>query len=401
MRGTAKVTALCAVAVVAVVGGIQAANAGHKAKKPIVIGMPIAATGFIAPFDDAQKAGAVLAVKQINAGGGVLGRPLKLIFADTKSDIVQGTNAADEVISQGAQFLVPTFDYTYGGNAAREGQKKGIISITGAGDSRFGLKGIGDLVFNVVRDTQPGASAATFAAKVKKWRRAYILGDTSIAVETKEVDSFNYTWQKLGGSIAGRDAFLNTDASVATQIARIKQAASNADFLLLASYPPGGVSALKQIRAAGITLPVILSGTFDGTGWTGAVSMSDLKDVYVNSGGLTTPNADPDPTVRRIMNDYVKANGAPPTNGTATLIGYSSIQAFAIAIGKAKSTNTAKVKVQLERFRSVPLAHGAVTWTPKCHVTLSYSNPYYVYTTPTTEKFVARVTPGILKPSLC
>ena len=81
-----------------VLGLIAAASLGlgqHAAadEEPIVIGAAVALSGFIAPYDDGPQKAAQLAVKVINERGGVLGRQIEMVFADTKSDIAHGANA--------------------------------------------------------------------------------------------------------------------------------------------------------------------------------------------------------------------------------------------------------------------------------------------------------------------
>src|SRR5438445_8219921 len=78
--------------------------------KPVIIGAAIAQTGFIAPYDTDPARAAEMAIKKINAEGGVLGRPLKMIYSDTKSDIPRGGVAASDVLDQGAEIVIVTGD---------------------------------------------------------------------------------------------------------------------------------------------------------------------------------------------------------------------------------------------------------------------------------------------------
>ena len=55
-----------------------------------------------------------------------------------------------------------------------------------------------------------------------------------------------------GAGIVGSDTFKNDDASIASQITRIKALPKEPDAIMLCSYAPGGASAVRQIRAAGI-----------------------------------------------------------------------------------------------------------------------------------------------------
>ena len=75
-------------------------------------------------------------------------RPLKIISADTKSDLGLIAGVANSLLDQGADVMIPTLDYDFGGPSARAANARKIPAISLAGDSRFGLQGIGKYLFN-------------------------------------------------------------------------------------------------------------------------------------------------------------------------------------------------------------------------------------------------------------
>lgn len=392
-----RVVGLCAAALIA--GGLTGAATAstHASKAPIVIGMPIALSGPINFFDGPQLMGAQIAVKQINARGGLLGgRKLKIVTADTKSDIAQSTNAALDVIRKGAQFVIPTLDYDFGGPAARVAQQRRLIAISGAGDPRFGVKGIGSHVFNVfAAGPVEGAVAATFAYKTRGWRRAFVLTDTSLNYSKSFGQYLKTSWTGQGGEVVGEDTFVNSDPSIATQVANIK--ASKAQFIFLSSYPPGGVSAIKQIRGAGVTLPIVAGVPFDGTFFL--PGLPAVKDLYVVGAGITT-GGDPNPARRAFFRAYYLANSNKPAPlALQSLIGYSSVQAIATGIERAGTTSIPQVLAQMNKFRNVPLTIGSTTWTPTCHIS-PYSMVIKTFRNGR-EVFVAQPKPAAIPPAIC
>ena len=129
-------------------GGGSASPNKDLQGKPIVIAMPLALTGIISFYDTPNLAGAQIAVDQINKKGGVLKRPLKIISADTKSDLGLIAGVANSLLDKGADVMIPTLDYDFGGPSARAANARKIPAISEAGDSRFGLQGIGRYLFN-------------------------------------------------------------------------------------------------------------------------------------------------------------------------------------------------------------------------------------------------------------
>ncbi|GGO97170.1 ABC transporter substrate-binding protein [Wenjunlia tyrosinilytica] len=364
-----KVRAAALLGVIALAAtGCGATSPAKQDTGPIVIGMPIALSGLASGLDGPFHTGAQLAVDDINASGGVLGRRLRIVSADAKSDPAQSATAAQTVINQGAKFILPTVDYDLGGPAARLAQSKGLVSMTLAGDPRFGMLGVGSLAFNIGSGgPTEGASAASFAWS-RGWRRPYLLEDTSLAYSQSFCQFFRHSWKTISGARAASipsDSFLNGDPSIASQITRLKAARPRPDFVVLCSYPPGGAAAVKQLRAAGINVPVVGGVAFDGTFWLPTVPKE--RNFYAMGGGVIT-GTDPEPMRAKVFSEYRAKTGKAPVNGIWALSGYSSIQALAKAITAAKSTKSTAVAAQLERFHDEPLAIGPTTWTAQCHV---------------------------------
>ena len=59
-----------------------------------------------------------------------------------------------------------------------------------------------------------------------------------------------------GASIVGSDTFKNDDASIASQITRIKELAEEPDVIMLCSVMPGAAAAVRQILGAGTKIAV-------------------------------------------------------------------------------------------------------------------------------------------------
>ena len=96
----------------------------------------------------------------------------------------------------------------------------------------------------------------------------------------------------MGGKIVGRDTFKNDDPSIATQITRLRALNPAPDVITLCSYTPGGASAVRQIRAAGINTPIASDNAMDGGYWLSAVP--DLNNFYYASLGSVV-GGDPRP----------------------------------------------------------------------------------------------------------
>ncbi len=398
MRGTlARRSALIALAASAVVigacGSSDSGSATSDNGKEIVVGAAIAQTGVLNFTDVPGSKGAEVAVKDINAKGGVDGKKLKLIVADTKSDRAIGPQAALELINKGAQVLIVSCDFDYGSPAALAAQSKGIVSMSlCAGEPRFGPEGIGKLAFSAgVATNGEGAAGAQFAYKDKGWRTAYTLLDPTLVYDKYWVFAFQDAFKKLGGTVVGQDTFENADASIASQITRLRNQSPAPDVIAMCSYPPGGASAIKQIRAAGIDTPIVACVGMDGDYWAKAVP--GLSNVYQTAYGSIT-GRDSNQAANRIQRAVVRAGTKPLTSHF--LEGYTSVELIVRGLqADGGSTDGKKLAAAMETFTDLPVTLGKVTFNGRYHVPLkrevainSVENGKTVFVTRVTPVFV-------------
>lgn len=377
--------------------GAGSSDASGIPAGPITIGMPIALSGPINLYDGDMLVGAKAEVAAINKAGGVDGHMLKIVTADTKSDIAQGGAAALKVIQQGAQFIIPTLDYNFGGGAARAAMAHHLIAISAASDPRFGLS-IGPSMFNLYGGSPNESSVLAAFAKSKGYKTVYELEDSSTAVDTSDCNDFKEVAPKLGIKVDSGETFAQADTSIATQVTAIRSAQSKISAVLLCSYPPGGSSALRQLRAGGITVPVLLTQPFDGNAWESGVP--NMGQVYIASLGVITAGEDKDPTTAAVFDAAAKYSGKPNVFSQGILTGWSAIQAIADGVKATNSVNTAKITQLFESWKNQPLGIGKTTWTSSCHVAAPRAMQIATVAN-NKEKYLTSVTPSVLPAKSC
>jgi branched-chain amino acid transport system substrate-binding protein len=339
-----------------------------QAADDIVIGFAVAQSGPVAGYDDNGTKTAQVFIDDINAKGGVLGKKLRAVFADTKSDRAEGAKAGQEVVNQGADLVVGTCDYDFGAPALLQAQKAGKISaFLCAEDAKAGIAGVGPFSFTAgVAAQLEGASLAEWGYDKQGYRNAYVLLDDTVEYTKSACAGFDWMFPKKGGKIVDRDTFKNADASIASQVTRLRTAiaAGKVDAIVFCSYLPGGSSAIRQIRAAGIDLPILASSTFDGTYWLGAVP--DLTNFYVPV-QASVYGDDPRPEVTALIERYKQKFKDGPVTEFAFPI-YSFLQLWAQAVEKAGTVDAAKVVAVLNTFRDEPSILGPRSFSPQLHI---------------------------------
>jgi branched-chain amino acid transport system substrate-binding protein len=351
--------------------GILAMGVGPQsayAADDIVVGLAVAQSGPVEGYDDNGTKMAQIFIDDINAKGGVLGRKLKAVFADTKSDRAEGAKAGQEVLSQGADIVIGTCDYDYGAPALLQAQKAGKISIfLCASDAKAGIAGVGPLSFSAGLAAQlEGGTLAEWGYEKKGFRNGYVLLDDSVEYTKSVCAGFDWLFPKKGGTIVGRDTFKNGDTSVAAQVTRLRTAIAEkkVDVIMFCSYLPGGASAIRQIRAAGIDLPIFASTTFDGTYWLDGVP--DLTNFYVAS-QASVYGDEPRPAVVGLIERYkAKFKDGPVTQYAFPI--YAFLELWAKAAEKAGTLDAAKVVAVLNTFHDEPTVLGPRSFSPKLHI---------------------------------
>jgi len=339
-----------------------AATSAPKSDEPIVVGAAISLTGTFSQYDIPAYNFFKLKVDEINEAGGIDGRKIKLVEADARSDPAQSKVAGERVLEQGADIVLGTCDFDFGAPAALAAEQAGKLSFSTCAQSpKWGVQGIGPLSYTqAVATFSEGSALATFAAK-KGWDDAFVLVDDTISYDREQCDGFKQIWK---GSVAGEDRFKNGDSSIASQITKIKQ--TNPGFIVLCTYPPGGPTALRQIRAAGIDVPIISGLAMEGEYWTDTVP--EIGEYYV-AAPVSVLGDDPNPKVNELVEAYRKEFGNDPPPVGLAMTGYSVGEAIEKAIkdagGSVEGTDLAEA---LNKFDAEPLVAGETTFTPELHV---------------------------------
>lgn len=347
----------------------QASGAGttdQASSDPIVIGSAVALTGGISAFDLPALRGTEIAIEEINAAGGILGRQVKLVKADTKSDINQGARAGLEVLEQGADAMIVTLDYNFGGGAAREAQKAGKVVIApGAGSPKFGVQGIGKMAYTLGIAAQTDSTvSAEWGIEEKGFKTAYLLLDDVTDYDKDQCSSFKEVWTELGGEILGEDTFKNNDTSVAAQVTRIKALNQEPDLIMLCSFPPGGAVAVKQLRDANVNSAIISNGAMDGRYWF-EDSIPNLSGFYFTASASVWGD-DPSDQINEFVAKVTEKYEQPQSY--FTVLGYIAVHAIKTAMEQANSTDGAAMVTEMDTWNKENVGGLELTFTPDQHI---------------------------------
>jgi branched-chain amino acid transport system substrate-binding protein len=356
-------TALVVIAAAALVLAATAAARTH-ASSPIVIGWAFDSKGAMAPFDGPALAAAQVRVKQVNARGGVGGRPLQIQTCDTQGNKPAIAKAcATKLLGQGANVIFTTCDVDFAAPVVQETINRGVLAVAPCigtdqmGPKRFGPKGRLAFSFgNVAQDE--GSAMADYAWK-KGWRTAAIATDTVIVYFKDITAAFQARFKQRGGKIVANETYQSLGS---TNVSNVVSKFGNVDADVIVTSTAGAFGALSTLvsglRTLGNDTPIINSWAGDGTYWL-------PKDPKVTNYYFVTYASafgnDPSAAVNRLAKQ-VKAG----TGGFVT--GSAAIDGLVTAIRRAGgSTNGVALAAQMEKFRKVPTLSGLVSFSANVH----------------------------------
>src|SRR3954447_9111723 len=364
-RSTRAHIALGLVAAAALVlAATAAARSQARNATPIVIGWAFDSKGAMAPFDGPALAAAQVRVKQINAKGGVGGRPLQIKTCDTQGNKPAIAKAcATKLLGQGANVIFTTCDVDLAAPVVQEAINRGVLAVAPCigtdqmGPKRFGSKGRLAFSFgNVAQDE--GSAMAEFAWR-KGWRSASLATDTVIVYFKNVVQAFEARWKQLGGKVVAKESYQSLGGSnVQNAVSRLN--GEKADVIVTSTAGAFGAlsSLLTGLRTLGNNTPVLNSWAGDGTYW---LPKSPKVTNYYFLTFASSFGDDPSRAVNALAKQIHAGTGG-------FITGPAAVDGVVTAIRRAHgSTNGLVLAKTMEKFRKVPTISGLVSFSKNLH----------------------------------
>ena len=333
---------------------------------PIKIGAGFDLTGPESSLDLPAANGAQLAAKEINAAGGVLGRPLELIVRDSKYDRVVTAQITQQFVNTDKVLAVIGFSDTDSALVAGSvTQPAGLPFIAVGATSPKIPSQVGDLVFLACfGDNVQAAAGAEFSFKTYG-PTAYLLWNNDVEYTTLLARYFNTRFMELGGVVVLADSYPDQVTNFSAQIAKLKALPKQPDAYYIAAMPYDIGLIAKQFRAAGLTGPIIGGDGYDTPNLI-YVAGPAAENVFFTTHALMDP-LNSTAGIQKFSAAYKAEYDRDPENAFAAL-GYDTIYLIVDAIKRAGATDAAAIKQALEATQNFPGITGLITLSPDSHV---------------------------------
>ncbi|MEO5715584.1 MAG: ABC transporter substrate-binding protein [Luteolibacter sp.] len=304
----------------------------------IKVGEFASLTGKEANFGVSSHEGTLLAIEELNAKGGVLGKKLELLTEDDQTKAGEPANAVNKLISKdGVVAILGEVASSRSLEAAPICQQSKIPMISPS-STNPAVTQVGDYIFRVCfTDTFQGAALANFATNNLKANKVAILTDVKSDYSKGLAKNFKEKYASNGGKLTIELDYNGGEKDFKNQLTSIKSSAPDAIFL------PGYYSDVAliciQAKQLGITIPI-----FGGDGWEGESLLTIGKEAV--EGTYFSTHCSPEqgtPEMLAFVESYKKRfNGKTPD--AMAVLGYDSAMVLADSIKRAGTTESTALR---------------------------------------------------------
>jgi branched-chain amino acid transport system substrate-binding protein len=317
------------------------------AVEPIKVGLVAALSGQSAKSGEALTRGLSLAIDEVNAKGGVLGRPLELVRRDDESNPSKGMLAARELVQREKVTLL------FGGLDTpvslaivplANQMKVPFMGIWAAGTKITENGAKDNYVFRVSAvDEQVDEALVDYGTRTQHMQHPGLILINNPWGESNEA-GFKRALEKRGLSSAGVERIQDSDLDVVPQLTRLKEA--GADSLLLVGNVGPSAQVVKSLDRMGWQVPVV-SHWGPAGGRFGELAGPNAGRVHFIQTYVFTEHNSPrgDAVLAALKAKYPEIKSlADVTPAVGIANAYDALHLGALAIAKAGSTDGPAVR---------------------------------------------------------
>lgn len=347
MRHFLSTALLCSAALLFACDGKPAGGgSAGGAAAPILVGQVVSLTGTRASYGVCTNQGTQLALEEINAAGGVLGRPLAIKNENNQSKIGEPKACIEKLIhSDHVVAVLGEFSSSASLEMAPVAQEAQIPMVS-SGSTNPQVTQKGDYIFRVCFiDPFQGAVISKYSLE-KGWKKVAVLTESTSDYSVGLTEAFRRHFTANGGVVVAERTYAKDDKDFSGVLSALKGAQPDAVFI------PGyyGEVALiaRQAKQAGLKAQLL-----GGDGWS-SNSLIEVAGAAIEGGCFCN---------HLITDDFrakFKAKYGEEPDALAAL-GYDSLKVLADALRRAGSTDAAKVRDALAQTKNFPGATGSIT----------------------------------------
>lgn len=324
-----------------------------RAAEPVRLGVVAARTGEAASSNQALFIAARFAVDELNAAGGLLGRPVEILEYDNLSTALGSHTAARSAAADQVAAVIGASWSEHSQAMAEVLQAAGIPMITPISTNPK-VTEVGNYIFRAcITDSFQGKVMARFARQDLNATTAVTLANVSRAYSTELAQVFEETFTRLGGLFLGRGVYTLDTANYGGILATVQ--AADPDVL----YVPGDYRdssfIIKEARDRGLRATILGADAF-------GMRLYDYIGAAAEGCYYTTHwrRDSPLPASRAFVARYEAVHGE--IRQTTIPLTYDAVMLWADAVRRAGTFAPAAVRDALAATRRFPGVSGSITF---------------------------------------
>lgn len=373
MNGRAKLALLlCLIMLTTLAAGCAGGKAGQSGKDVIKLGFLGAKTGSVANYGIPGEKGMEMAIEELNADGGILGKEVQGVYEDNKGESSEIANIATKYITRDKVVAMVGDPCTGLTKVAADIAQKNQVVIFSAGATGADVVEIGDYVFrNTLLDIFAAPAVVDWMINQKNWKNIAVITSLNNGYSTALTPVFKKAIDEKGGKIVLEDSVNDGETDFTAQITKLKKA--KADVLVFTGYYTE--AALMMNEAAKQNLDIHLIG---GDGLYGQdlakLGGSAVEEKVIFYCGFSTDK--PSPETEKFLKAYRAKYKEDPDMFSAQY--YDAVMILAKAMTDANSTDPSVFKDELAKLKDYPGVSGNTTFradrepikSPVCLITI-------------------------------
>ncbi len=308
----------------------------------INVALNVELSGGVASYGTNARDGAMLAIEQINAAGGVLGKQINPIERDCKSLPDEAMSVSASLSGEGivCQIGPLTSGNVAGSTPIMMDNKIPLIAPAATAVNVTVDEKTGETMEYIFRvcfiDPFQGTLMAQFASDNLKAENAVIYADNSSDYAKGLAEYFEKTFTEKGGTIVGKEGFVKDDRDFRATLTKIK--GQNPDFIYVPGYYQEVAPLIKQARELGITCPIGGPDGWDSPDMVSVAGGDALNKTYFTN---HYSSQDTDPKIVQFVEAYRAKYNKDPDSFAA--LGYDSVQLMVKGLTDANEADPVKL----------------------------------------------------------
>lgn len=326
----------------------------------VKVGLNYELSGDVSTYGQSLTHGVELALEEINAAGGVLGKQIEIVKIDNRSDTTEAANASTRLATRDKVVAIlgpATSGNTKAASPPAMENKVPLVSASATDDDVTvdSSGNVREYIFKTCfSDSFQGVTMANFAFGDLGAKKVAILYDNTSDYAKGLTNSFKETFNDLGGTILSEEAYQAKDTDFKAVLTNIK--GTDPEVLYVPGYYEEVGLIARQARELGIDVPILGADGYDSPKLVEIAGAEALNGVYYTNHYSSMDTA---PEIVAFKEAFMAKHDREPDAFNAQ--GYDLGYFFADAVERAGEADPEKIRDAFASTKNFKAITGTIT----------------------------------------